>query len=80
LGFGTGDLGLGVWDWRVWKGLSWGFGVSYLFDDEFEHDLCLWAQVVYLRKLGFVQAVVRGEDLEEAVWAFIEGHWSVWVG
>jgi hypothetical protein len=58
----------------------WGFGVSYLFNDELEHNLCFWAQVIHLHEFGFVQAVVRGEDLEEAVRAFVQSHGPVWVG
>lgn len=54
-------------------------GNSYLFNDELEHDLRRRAQVVHLDELGFVQAVVRREGLEEAVRALVEGHGPVWV-
>ena len=56
------------------------FGASNLFDDELEHDLRRRAQVVHLHELGLVEAVVRRQRLEEAVRAFVQGHWPVWVG
>jgi hypothetical protein len=48
--------------------------ITYLLNNQFQHDLRRGAQIVQLQILGFVEAVFWGQGTEERVRAFVQGH------
>ena len=51
--------------------------MAYLLDDELEHDLRLWFQIVDLDELRLVQPVGRRQCAEQRVFSLIQRHWAL---
>lgn len=53
--------------------------ITYFFDNQLQHHLRRWSQIVYLQILGLVQTVLWGERSEQAVGTLVQRHGPIWM-